>query len=246
VSARPPRDAGVTLLELLVAVAILGVIAGLLYGTFSRTLIGRDRATVALERYAAGRAALDWLGRDLEGGFATGLFPSGGKRFFATSETEGPTLDRAPILDVTTTSSRSTTPLTGPALPVDSKNGGDQVRVLYHLENPAQPDGEPRASSRTARDVGFDLVRYEHRPPLRSELDDAARAVVAHGVASIELRFFDGAAWHEDWDSLAAGGEQRGVAPRVVEARIRMVSLEGEPVELVSAYYVTLGGRRRA
>jgi prepilin-type N-terminal cleavage/methylation domain-containing protein len=46
------RERGVTLIELLVAVAILGVIAALLYGTFSRTLAGRDRASTALERYA--------------------------------------------------------------------------------------------------------------------------------------------------------------------------------------------------
>jgi prepilin-type N-terminal cleavage/methylation domain-containing protein len=229
-------DAGVTLLELLAAVAILGVIAGVLYGTFTRTLLGRDRASESLERYAAARAVLDWLGRDLEGSFSTGLFPGGGKRFYAGEEAKPgePTLGRAALLDVTTTSARSVTPLTGPVVPdLEIDDAGDQVRVLYHLEKPAAEDGQ-----------GLDFVRYEHRPPLRTELEEAARVVIAHGVAAVELRFFDGASWHEEWDSLASGARQRGYAPRVVEARVRMTAPGGEPVELVSAFYVTLGGRR--
>ena len=189
------------------------------------------------ERYAAARASLDWIERDLEGSFGTGLYPSGAKKFFGSARADAPTEERAPLLDVTTTSALSVPPLTGPALPEDDGTPirGDQVRVIYHLEKPAAPEA-----------IGLDLVRYEHRPPLRTELKDASRAVIAHGIASIELRYFDGSSWHEDWDSTASSGEERGIAPRLVETRIRIADPDGQPVELVSAVYVTLGGRRRA
>jgi prepilin-type N-terminal cleavage/methylation domain-containing protein len=231
------HERGITLLELLVAVAILGVIAGLLYGTFTRTLAGRDRASIALERYATARAALDWIERDLEGAFATGLFPSSTKRFFGSARADSPTEERAPLLDFTTTSALSVPPLTGPALPDEDRTvmHGDQIRAIYHLEKPADPDA-----------VGLDLVRYEYRPPLRTELKDATRAVIAHGIASVELRYFDGSTWHEEWDSTgSSSGDDRAIAPRLVEARIRVANPGGEPVELVSAVYLTMGGRRR-
>jgi prepilin-type N-terminal cleavage/methylation domain-containing protein len=224
----------VTLLELLVAVSILGVMAALLYGTFSRTLATRNRASAATERYATARAAMQWLAEDLEGSFGCGLYPSGAKRFLGGHTSAEPTLGGAPLLDVTITSARSTTPLTGPLPAIDDvEDHGDQARVLYHLEEPPERD-----FSKT----GLDLVRYEHRPPLHVELEKASRAVVARGLGSIELRYFDGASWHEEWDS-AASGARHGTAPKVVEARIRLVA-EGDPIEVVSAFYVTLGGRR--
>ena len=130
------RCTGVTLLELLVAVAILGVIAALLYGTFSRTLTGRDRASAALERYATARASLDWLKRDLEGCWSTGVYPKGTKRFFGRARADKPTEETAPLLDLTTTSALSVPPLTGPGLPEEDHTPmhGDQIRVIYHLE----------------------------------------------------------------------------------------------------------------
>jgi prepilin-type N-terminal cleavage/methylation domain-containing protein len=251
------RAKGVTLLELLAAVAILGLIATLLYGTFSRTLLVRDRATVSMERYATARAAFAWLEQDLEGSFGVGLYPRGAKRFFSPGSADTATLGGAPLLDVTTTSARSTTPLSGTAPPLDEIEGlhdrGDQARVLYHLEAPADdPD---------ARTAGFDLVRYEYRPPTSADLEDAARAVIAHGIRSVELRFFDGGQWHESWDStgtsgvatgIDAGGasdsgaestSRGGIAPKIVETRLRLDDGNGGVIELVSAVYLTMGGR---
>jgi prepilin-type N-terminal cleavage/methylation domain-containing protein len=245
-------ERGVTLLELLAAVAILGVVAAVLYGTFSRTLAGRDAATEAMERYAVARAVVDWLERDIEGSWGAGLYPTGARRFASLGRAEAPTKGGTPLLDVTSTSSRATTPLVGPLIEIEgTRDLGDQVRVLYHLEDPADPAAGGSASlletQRPPRDLhvespggaaGLDLVRYEHRPPVSAELEDASRAVVARGLQSIALRFFDGATWYEEWDSA-----QRASAPRLVEVRLRLADPR-EPLELVSAIYVELGGRR--
>jgi len=230
------RSAGVTLLELLVTVSILATISGLLYGTFSRALAARVYATAAIDRYARARAAIDWLQDDLEGAYAAGLYPSGAKRFLSSGRTDAPTLGGAPLLDITTTSARGTTALVGPILDVDGpRDRGDQVRVLYHLEAPSEPN-EGDAD-------GFDLVRYEHRPPIDIELKDASRAVVARGIASVTLRLFDGAAWHDEWDAIATAADHGRPPPVMVQIRVRLADTD-EPAELVSAVRLALGGRR--
>lgn len=238
-------DSGTTLLELLAAVAILATIAGLLYGTFSRALATRTYATAAMERYARARVAIDWLEDDLAGSYVAGLYPTGGKRFFSTGRADEPTLGGTPLLDVTTASARGTTALVGPILDIEGpRDRGDQVRVLYHLEQAAS--GRSAAGS-----AGLDLVRYEHRPPTDVKLEEASRAVVARGIASVELRFFDGGAWRDTWDAIVAssapvgqpGGERMRSAPVMVRIRVRLADAE-EPAELVSAVRLALGGRR--
>jgi prepilin-type N-terminal cleavage/methylation domain-containing protein len=237
---RATPSAGVTLLELLVAVAILSTIATLLYGTFTRALLAREYAAAATERYARARTALDWLQDDLETAYGAGLYPIGAKRFYARGRVDHATLGDTPLLDVTATSARGTAALIGPLFDVDGpRERGDQVRVIYHLE-PAQTDETPDAT-------GLDLVRYEFRPPLEIRLEDASRAVVADGIASVELRFFDGAAWHSEWDSASAEGtspsEQPRPLPSMVQIRLRLADL-AEPAELVSGVALALGGPR--
>jgi len=233
--ARTP-SAGVTLLELLVAVTILGVISGLLYGTFTRAFAAREYAVAAMERYADARSAIDWLEDDLEGSYGSGLYPSGAKRFFSSGTAAEATLGGTPLLDITTTSARGTTALVGPLLDVDRpRDRGDQVRVIYHLEAPAPRD-------RSDANFGLDLVRYEFRPPLDVKLEEASRAVVAHGIGSIQLRFFDGAAWHDDWDTTTDVGAKALPAPKMVRIRLRLAD-PAEPAELVSSVRLVLGGR---
>jgi type II secretory pathway pseudopilin PulG len=232
-----PRSAGTTLLELLVAVAILATISGLLYGTFTRAFAAREYSVRAMERYADARSVIDWLEDDLEGSFGSGLYPSGAKRFFSPGTAEESTLGNVPLLDVTTTTARGTTALVGPLLDVErARDEGDQVRVLYHLE-------EPDAANRAVRPEGLDLVRYEFRPPLDIKLEEASRAVVAHGIASIQMRFFDGTAWHENWDTTTEAGAKALPAPKMVRIRIRLAD-PAEPAELVSSVRLVLGGRR--
>lgn len=58
------RHAAFTLIEVLVAVAIFGILAALAYGTLSRTLSSADMLTVRMERLAAIQRAVRYLADD--------------------------------------------------------------------------------------------------------------------------------------------------------------------------------------
>lgn len=61
---RVRRQAAFTLVEVLVAVAIFGILAALAYGTLSRTLTSADMLTVRMERLAAIQRTVRYLGDD--------------------------------------------------------------------------------------------------------------------------------------------------------------------------------------
>jgi len=241
--------AGMTLLELVVAVGILGIVGGLLYGTFSRTITSREYAVASARAFAAGRAAIDWLERDLKGAFSTGSYPRGPGVFFSIGKADDVTLDeRRPLLELTTVSALGTAPPVSAALvPDHAEHLPDEARVLYRLEDD-DPDSETADSSptdaRAATQRTFALVRYDLRPALTGTdaLEHASRAVIARGIDAVTLRFFDGFTWHESWDSRGGGG-QRDSAPVVVEARLEIRHAAAiEPVSLVSAVRLPLGG----
>lgn len=227
------RDGGVTLLELLVAVAVLGVIAGLLYGTFSRTMLSREYVQTRAATYSSARLAMDWIERDLMGSFAIAAYPTGLKRFISPGYAGLDTLGRdAPMLDLIAASARGTTPLERPGFIAEGfVDRGDQARIVYRLEEDPGDAPEPSAN----------LVRYELRPPLMTDFAPASRAVIASGVESITLRFYDGHSWYHRWSTIDGGSSQR-LGPRVVELRLNLVDDSGTAT-FVSAVRLPLGGR---
>ncbi len=224
------RDAGLTLLELLIAVAILGIIAGGLYGTFSRTVttqtLVRERAT----SLATSRAIFDWLESDLRGAFDTGTYGDRIPRFFANGQPALSNLyERAVILDLTAVTSRATTPLNG-RMPQRNTgtDRGDQIRVAYRIEKEEEADDGP---------PGFSLVRYELRPPRHDIFERGSRAVIATGIEELSLRFWDGVQWLEAWDSTLPG-RQAGSVPRMVQTTVHLPLRDAPSLELSSALYV--------
>jgi prepilin-type N-terminal cleavage/methylation domain-containing protein len=233
-----PSSGGVTLLELLVAVAILSTVFGLLYGTFSRTFITRTRVETHARKLATARTAIDWLERDVAGCGAVTVFPDGDALFVSSGVGDKPTheLD-TPLLHLTTASALGIGALEV-EVPDDTGIGpgrGDQTRVLYRLEAEETRDG--------ARDEErLVLARYEWRPPRSADREEASRAVIARGVRSLRLRFsVDGGEWNHEWDSRTGSG--RGI-PSVVESTLVLHGDDGTNVGLVSAVAVVLGGRR--
>jgi hypothetical protein len=177
---------------------------------------------------------MDWLERDLQGSFVVGSFPAAVRYFYSSGKA-----DRAaeeldpPLLDVTTASALGTSLLVAATgLPANAPDQPDQAHVIYRLESEEDADElEP----------GLALVRYDFRPALGDDLEEASRAVVARRVRSVTLHFFDGATWFESWDSKAAG-IQHDRAPLLVEIRVSVLPTEGAPLEFVSAVMLPLGG----
>ncbi len=233
-------QAGFTLLEVLVAVAILGVIATTLFGSFSRTVATRDYAQARAAVFAAGRRAVDLIEEDLGGTFATGAFGNEfdppPPRFFADGDAEMSSTDTAVVvLDFTALSSRGTTPLDGiGAPPPFGIDRGDLTRIVYRLERP-DSDFNSRAFDPSSEEL--QLVRYEMRPPT-SQIEEAGlRSVIAHNVRGLSLRMRAPlGGWQSDWQSDV--GADGGRAPIIVQTRLRLAAAEGPEAEFVSAAYL--------
>lgn len=238
------RQTGVSLLEMLVALGIFAIISSIVYGTFSRTAATRAYAEHRLNLFAIARAAISWIERDLMAAGTTGLFPAAQPIVFVSSGlAEGETgRDDIPLLEVTTASSLGTSPfeIDGFVLPGHSERSSE-TRVVYRLERPSEPAAGRGASvpQTPVRETlaAYDLVRYDFRPPTTAELEFATRSVIAGGVESVTLRFYDGVGWWESWDSRPGASNSRRI-PRMVETRITMYDAEGPPVTFVSGVAV--------
>ncbi|MFQ5351672.1 MAG: type II secretion system protein GspJ [Candidatus Binatia bacterium] len=213
-------EAAFTLLEMLVALAILGLVTSALYGTFSRTLDAQQYARLRSRRLDNGRAALRWLARDLRASFDTRLYPSELKLFFSSGRASYPARDGdPPLLELTGLSARGLTQTDSAwPSPLQVTDRGDQTRVVYRLE----------AEDVSENDRGLALVRYEFRPPAPLPLRRAIRQVVATGVDEIDLRFFDGREWHEQWDSSQTG-PRASATPRLVTSTVVLVGDREQP-----------------
>jgi general secretion pathway protein J len=220
------RTGGATLLELLVSVAILAMIASITYGTFTRTLSGRDFAVERVRAYGVARTVIDWIERDLRSASTGQSFPGAGRRFVSIGSADAPTIDpQRPLLDLTTATATGTAPLTGRALrPDGAPSMTDQARVVYRLEREEDSDE-------------LLLARYEWRPALVEQPETSNRAVIARGIVSVELHFFDGTGWEPDWSTRASGGGGPEI-PAAVETRVTIESDDGEEHSLVSAVWV--------
>ena len=78
---RHRAEGGVSLLEMLVAMAIFAIIASLLYGTFSRTAGARRYVEERAAVYSLARSSISWLERDIEAAFSAHTYPVGEHRF---------------------------------------------------------------------------------------------------------------------------------------------------------------------
>lgn len=215
---RRDSSAGMSLVELMVAVAVLAAVTAVVYGTFARTVSARDHALARVSVYAEARSAFSWLERDIRGSFPTGDYGTALPRFWADTSAKPSPIDdeEVVVLDLTVLVARGTTPLEGLG-PLPGSDRSDQARVSYRL---------------AAGDSTIELVRYEVRPPGPIDDETALRTVVAAGLASLEMRFFDGKRWQEQWTGQAA----KRRAPRAAEIRLSFVDKNGgEPLALSSA-----------
>jgi len=226
---------------MLVAVAIFGIVASVLYGSFSRTLEARNLAGERAEVYATARVAMDWLEQDLKGSLSVDLYLKGRPRFFSTGHGgEDTTSADDPLLDLTVRTARRTAALRDEAGQELAATMADQSRVVYRVEEESDDFFE---SLRRTGDTSLNLVRYEIRPPLEEGIEQSLRTVVARGLRSIDLAFEDRGSILERWEQTEESG--LGVTgPRVVEIRLVIDDADGNPAEFVTSVLIPLGGRR--
>ncbi len=236
------RESGVSLLEMMVALAIFGVVAGVLYGTFRGTLESRDYAARRTDLFARGRMAVDWLEQDLKGSLSVSSYPAGKPRFLTAGSGANDTRD-LPLLEITTRTARRMAALGTERSDAPGAILIDQALVIYRFEELEEDDlAASRALPDGERPKG--LVRYELRPPLddADRLDAALRTVIVRDLESIDLHFVDRGAELDRWEPEETTS-LRSLGPRVVDVRLTLKDDAGQRAELATSILLPLGGR---
>jgi prepilin-type N-terminal cleavage/methylation domain-containing protein len=223
------RQHGVTLLEMLVALAVFGVVAAILFQSFTRTLEARDHAGRRAEVFASARVVFDWLEHDLKGSLSVRTYPAGLTVFSSSGHAADDTLTAdEPLLDLTVRTARRTGVVRRDDGEELALNQADQARVRYRIES-----GE--------EDGGLDLVRYEWRPPLEEAPGSEMRTVISGGVRYLDLRFETRGAVTERWDQRS--GVASAAGPRIVEIRLALDGPDGRVDEFATSVLIPMGGR---
>ncbi len=206
---------GFTLLEILVATAIFSVLIGALYSVLFSGLRLRESAHAAVEAGQPVAQVAMIMRRDLANMTVPAERLAGAMR----GEPAGMSGGQADEIEFYTTS----------GIVRDEVPWGEIQRVTYYLEAPAE--GEETE--------GFDLIRQVERNLLTSTtivLDDELLAQwrMLRGVDELTLRYWDGEAWLDNWDTEV----EEGALPRAAQLRVEFVADEAgrrdEPLEIVA------------
>jgi general secretion pathway protein J len=190
---RPPPGraaaAGFTLLEVILAFAILGFITMILWGTFTQTAAIKKRTEAVQERAHAARVALMRLSREIEMAFL--------------SDSENPFSQERRTMFIAT-SHRDVDELQFSWFGRQRLRGdipeADSSLVMYY----AEPDPDDRSVLNLMR---RETRRLEATDP-RSVLGEAY--VLCPGITRLKFSFFDHIKqdWREDWTTVGTAGFQ--------------------------------------
>lgn len=184
---RVRRTRGMTLIEVIIAIAILGMISLLLYGAFDSLSRGKKGEAMRAERARQGREALARITREMSSAYLSAHVPltqallSNRTAFVA----EGGGFAR---VDFTAFAHRR--------MLRDSPES-DQAEIGYYVVR--DPD----------RNDKYDLVRREQTPIDYEPKQGGVAAVMAEDVESFQIRYLDPitTAWTEQWNSTQVAGQ---------------------------------------
>ncbi len=198
---------GLTLLEVLVASAILAMVAAMIWVSFDQTAKMRAKLTERQEHDHFARVAMARITRDLRAAFLS-LHVNQDQRLAAViTAFKGRSGVGGSQIDLTTFTHRRLR---------RGAHEGDACEVGYKLME-HRGDDEVR---------GMDLVRRESARIDNDPEHGGVIDVLIEGVRAFELRFYDDATdqWVDTWDSTQATGQPGRLPPRV---RVTLTVEEG-------------------
>lgn len=181
---------GFTLIEVLLALAILGIVAGVLYAAFSTTSNNIDAADSLREETDTARTLLFRISDDIANAYCTSRLSGS---FFYGKKEEVQISDGTQRLD-----ELYFTTFTGWRRPNTNETG--LWEVGYFFKERADGKGQilMRREKRELGDVG--------------PLEGGAEYELTDAVQGMQLRYFDGSKWTDE-----IGGKDRCALPRAVE-----------------------------
>jgi prepilin-type N-terminal cleavage/methylation domain-containing protein len=191
---------GFTLIEIMLAIGVLGVILSMLASSFSIVAHGKVHGEGRLDANREGRAVLWQMSSEIRGAVQTPVALShvlliGNGRF----GNNGP-LDTITLSTLDASHQRS---LTG---------GGAESVISYNLV--PNPDHN-----------GWFLLQRTQQSGLLLSPGAPARFVLADNLLSLHIRYYDGQRWGESWDSSSLPRGRQ--LPMTVALELRMASPGG-------------------
>ncbi len=257
------RRRGFTLMEVMLALGIFGIVTTTLYGTFARTLRSKGIAERRAEITRVGRAAVGRLADEI----GSAYYPASlsGTAIFRVLKSGS---DDVPLDSLVFTA------LSARPAGIDGR-GTDQRMLAYFF--PRERSGMRRGGrtntgsgddggglDRPANRGGVDLLADDaddffaafgpRHPPVpgtdpqrllrreatmieRRALDVARASVFLDDVASLELRFYDGREWRDVWDSEDPNSRR---LPRAVRIDLGLYDEAGEIHHFTTAVDIPL------
>jgi len=196
-----PNRRGMTLLEIMVSMAILAMIALLIYGAVDSLSRGKKAEAMRNERARQGRSAILRMSREMAGVFLSMHTPNNVALQTRQTLLVGTSSNPYDRVDFTAFAHRRTE--------ADSKES-DQSEIGYFVVKDPNKDGK------------MDLVRREQTP-----IDiDARRGgivnVIAEDIESFDVRYLDPmtSQWVETWDTTQGATGQGGRLPFEVHFKL--------------------------
>ena len=172
----PRSERGFTLIEVLVAISILGILLTSVYGIFSSVSLARERLDADSAEYHRARVLFDRLGRELRGAY---FQPSDQNLVFTGLKADDGSFE----LELTTS---AVSPL--------SETGSGIAKVHYLLSD----DKEEAANGRV-------LLRSEYPVHDSVDEEAAGMMRLVPGIETMSLRFYANGQWQTTWQARTSG-----------------------------------------
>lgn len=212
-NARPIDQRGFTLIEMMLAIGVLGLILAMLASSFSAIAHSKVHAEGRLLTDREGRALLWQMSKEIRNAVQTPLTPSTVMVLgVGHSGNNGP-IDTITLSTFDAGHRRAVTGLT------------PEYIVTYNVAaNPDHP--------------GWYLLQRSQQSGLAGGSAGTRALVLADNLLSLHLRYFDGQRWSEQWDSSAA---QRGTQlPLAVAIQIQVAAPGGRIMDFATQVSVPM------
>jgi prepilin-type N-terminal cleavage/methylation domain-containing protein len=205
---------GMTLIEVMIAIALIGVISTFTYMTISGASAVAEESSARSDLNAMGRGAMEIMRRELTASFISGNQTEYYKTVFVGT-------DRDPVDEVYFVARAHEKRYA-------AKKEGDTAEYGYWSE----PD---------IHGGSFRTIMHREAPIIDDDPETGGTVhALCHNVRELQLRYYDAEKeeWVEEWDS--EGSDYTGRVPKAIEIRLELEDQEGRTASFFTRTRVLL------